>query len=219
MTILNILFRTATAEAASVLRARTQIGYATVDVALEVNHTREAQVTEFPVEAGGVITDHAILRPKRLSISGLVTDTPLADGVGSLLGSARSSATFGILEALWEARNPFIVYAPRQLYLSMLIERLYVPESKEGSLRFQCDMVEIVTVFAQNVTIPPTAETSTAVKGVPNATSTASGGGVSALTPGNVSNPEALSNTIDVGRVAPSQTPKSLLAQIADFGL
>ena len=185
MSIISLMFQTATSAALQAAGRRTQIGFATVDVAIEMEHARDAQVTEHPVETGVVIADHVVLRPARVNISGFVTDTPLfASGLN--LGSARSSATFFMLQNMFEARTPIMVLTPRRLYTSMIIDRLSMPESREGALRFECSLVEIKQVFSQNAAMPPTSE---APGGAAITAVNAGGGGIGKLVDGNVANP------------------------------
>lgn len=191
MSLLSLIFDTAISAGLSSFGRRTQIGFASVDVAISVEHDRSADVTEFPVEFGATITDHVRLRPRTLVISGFVTDTPL-DSSGLSLGAVRSSATFHLLQAMYEARVPLIVLTPRQLYTDMIIERLHVPESKEGALRFECTLRHIVRVFSQNAALPATAEVA------PDQAAATSGGGTGRLTAGNVANPEHAAGTVGV---------------------
>lgn len=187
MSLLTLMFQMAASSLLSAAGLKTQIGLVTVDVAISTTHSRDAEVMSHPVEIGMQIADHVVLRPQKLEISGFVTDTPLFAS-GFNLGAARSSATFHILSAMMEARIPFMVLTPRKLYTSMLIERLNIPENREGAIRFECTMVQVAQVFAQNVSLPPTAETPS---GSSVSAGSANGGGAAKLVQGNVANPEA----------------------------
>lgn len=204
MSLINLLFRTTVGAAGGIVGAKTQLGFVTLDVAIELEHSREARVTEFPIEGGAIITDHVVMSPNRLKVSGLITDTPF-ESLTAFFGAARSSAAFSMLQVMFEARTPFSVYTPRQLYNNMVIERLVVPETKEGALRFECAMVEITTVFAQNAALPPTSEASGSSKLSKN------GGGTSQLASSNVTNPGANGIGVNGSRVNPSmQGPERL---------
>lgn len=186
MSIVDLVFQTATSVALQAAGGRTQIGWVTVDVAIEMEHAREAQVTEHPVETGVTVSDHVILRPARVNLSGFVTDTPLfASGLN--LGTARSSATFFMLQQMMEARQPIMLMTPRRLYQNMVIERLSIPEGREAALRFECSLVEIKQVTSQNASLPPTAEVSG--NDSLGRAAAANGGGIGKLVEGNVANP------------------------------
>lgn len=60
------------------------------DASLKENHTRESPPTEFPIEDGGVISDHVIVKPFGLELTGIITDTPIG-GVQGLLTETASS--------------------------------------------------------------------------------------------------------------------------------
>jgi hypothetical protein len=50
-----------------------------VEVCTNENHSREATVTTNPLESDGVVSDHIIKNPWDLSITGVISDTPLYD--------------------------------------------------------------------------------------------------------------------------------------------
>ena len=55
----------------------TLIGDLAIDCTVTETHTAAATVTEHPVESGANITDHIRPEPLQLSITGIVSDTPL----------------------------------------------------------------------------------------------------------------------------------------------
>jgi hypothetical protein len=54
-----------------------RIGQYILDVSLSEEHKFEADVTEYPVESGGSISDNIRPKPLHVSITGIVSDTPL----------------------------------------------------------------------------------------------------------------------------------------------
>lgn len=64
-----------------------------IDATLTENHSFESDVTENPVEDGVVISDHIDMKPESLTITGVISDTPLNFGA-SLQGAATSSGAF-----------------------------------------------------------------------------------------------------------------------------
>ncbi|PZQ49758.1 MAG: hypothetical protein DI556_09815 [Rhodovulum sulfidophilum] len=215
MSLVQLMFQTATSTALSGLGRRTQIGWAAVDVAISTEHTREAEATQHPVEYGVMISDHIVRRPARLEISGFVTDTPLF-AAGFSLGTARSSATFHLLNSMLDARAPIYVLTPRRLYPSMVIERVRVPEGREGALRFECSMKEITQVFSQSIALPPTAEVSQGS----TAASAGTGGGTGRLVEGNVADPTHAAGTGGNRASAPEAPARTQgwLAKLAGIG-
>ena len=63
---------------------KVQIKSIVLDASIQEDHNYTAEVTESPLESGYSITDHVIIKPLRLTISGIVSSTPLANlGVGT----------------------------------------------------------------------------------------------------------------------------------------
>jgi len=48
-----------------------------IDATISLSYRREAALTEYPVEDGADITDHYVIKPKMLSVQGVVSNTPL----------------------------------------------------------------------------------------------------------------------------------------------
>lgn len=191
--LLQLLFR----NLATGQQTPTQLGVLTLDVTLEEEHTLRARATDHPVEGGGTIQDHVVLEPRALNISGFISDSPLV-ARGLPLGTIRSASAFSILEQLWLNRTPFMVVSQLRVYQNMVVERISVPKnSREAALRFQCSLKEIIFVASQNTTIPASSGSA------PQGRQAATGGGTSALNPGNISRPQVDSVAVDTGRAAP----------------
>ena len=175
---------------------QSSIGDLKLDVLIEEEHSMESEITDHPVEAGAVIHDHVTNQPRRLKMTGFVSDAPLKDA-DAPLGAVPSASAYQTLEQLWIARTPFVAVTTLRQYDDMIVETLKVPRnSPEGALRFECTMKEIVLVASQNTTIPASA-------GSPlKAGQSPTGGGVGALTPANVVRPEADAVATDLGRPA-----------------
>jgi hypothetical protein len=62
----------------------------TLDASINETHTRESPPTEFPVESGPTVSDHIIVKPFALEITGIISDTPIG-GLGGLLQEAATS--------------------------------------------------------------------------------------------------------------------------------
>lgn len=59
------------------VRTPRSIGGVQLDAVLNEDHNNMVTITKNPVEAGTDITDHAIIQPKKLSVRGAVSDSPL----------------------------------------------------------------------------------------------------------------------------------------------
>jgi hypothetical protein len=67
-----------------------------LDCSLKENHARESTPTKFPVEDGTSVSDHLILSPFDLDITGLITDTPIG-GTQQLLTEVATSAAASLI--------------------------------------------------------------------------------------------------------------------------
>lgn len=65
-----------------------KLGDLAADVWVEERHRREMEVTQNPIEHGSPITDHAIVKARKLSVMFGVSNTPMSNG-GSFGGADR----------------------------------------------------------------------------------------------------------------------------------
>ena len=145
----------------------TLIGDLAIDCTVTETHSATATVTEHPVESGANITDHIRPEPLQLSITGIVSDTPLgskqiqrAIDIGgtsvqvtqqetptSATGFGR--AAWAKLDAIRTAAKPVKVVTRDKTYDSMALVSLSVPkESKTGgALYFTAQFKQVRIVY------------------------------------------------------------------------
>lgn len=70
-----------------------------LDATLKESFKAEAEVTQHPIEDGADVSDHVILKPTSLTISGIVTETPF-EGLPGLVKAAGASVGSLIGQAL-----------------------------------------------------------------------------------------------------------------------
>ena len=72
-----------------------------IDATLSVNLSHSAAVPSFPVEGGATISDHKQTLPDVVTISGIISSTPLrVVSFNPIIGDARPRAAFEILDEL-----------------------------------------------------------------------------------------------------------------------
>ena len=141
-----------------------------LDASIDESYTSGAQVTDFPVENGADITDHARILPRTLSINGIISDSPLPlqtlsfDAFTSGLGSSVLAQTLGFatrsqlgyleLERLKNDRVPFDVVTGLDVYSNVLITSLNVTRNSSTgrALSFRMTVKEVTLVDTQIVT-------------------------------------------------------------------
>lgn len=109
------------------------IGPFVIDASLSEDHSKDADVSEFPVEDGSNFTDNVRVKPRTFRVSGLVTDTPLDlgfrsiedDGSPLIDTSTRPSAQARLaLEAIMDAEEPITVVTELATYKDMIMSSL-----------------------------------------------------------------------------------------------
>lgn len=150
-----------------------RIGRYVLDVSLSEDHTFEADVTDFPVESGGSISDNVRPKPIKVKIEGIVSDTPLntnAVNSNTILGNPyepgvdkfttnvndllakvkflRSEEAYGYLKWLWENKDTVTISTSLGTFNDMVMVSFNVPRSKEttGGLKFTANFQQIKKV-------------------------------------------------------------------------
>ncbi len=106
-------------------------------------HRFQNNVTSHPVENGAEITDHTIVQPDEISLTGVFSDTPLLSLQNAFSGSSALSTTqvigdnpfqsdrgrefYSVLKKLRDEATIVQVLTTLQIYDSMLITSLTVP--------------------------------------------------------------------------------------------
>jgi hypothetical protein len=128
-----------------------QIDDLIVDIAISEEHSFENEVTDHPVESGGNVTDNTIDKPLTITITGLVSNTPLTQ-TGTAIPGATQASPFPAdrardkLLALKKARNPITVVDSLGTWPNMVLEKLSIPrDAKIGdALKFTATFKELV---------------------------------------------------------------------------
>ena len=100
-----------------------------------------ADITEYPIEGGNQISDHAALRPVTLAVDGVVAG-PSAAGV---LATVRS----------WQENRILVTYSGRGTYRDFVIKEFRPTEDVEVGDGFRFSMALQEVRIASPATIPP----------------------------------------------------------------
>lgn len=148
------------------------IGDLIVDAAITEEHAYEADVTRYPVEDGSDISDNVRNQPVRLTIEGLISDTPLGraaivrdieiEGVDGASASTDqslpSSAALDVLLSIRDQREPVSITTSLKLYDNMVLTSLNLPRDAEtgGALKFTAMFEQITIVQNKRVRVRTT---------------------------------------------------------------
>jgi hypothetical protein len=136
------------------------------------SHDFANRITSQPVESGATVTDHVIIEPDRLRLSGVYSNTPLpklADvfaaqspisigGTATVLGQnplqpRRAETLFEELHRLREEKTLVTVFTNLREYENMVIVNLSVPRdaARGGSVFAEVELQEIAFVASETV--------------------------------------------------------------------
>lgn len=159
------------------------IGTLRLDMTVDENHQLENQVTEYPIEEGGNISDHIRQLPDKLTLNGLVTNTPInltqqsnaeiitnAQGKFEVRNLERAIVNNRVISAFeqlltmsgrkvnGETIDPQIikVVTGLRVYTNMAIQTISVPRSKITglALRFNITLINVIKVDSETIAIP-----------------------------------------------------------------
>jgi hypothetical protein len=147
---------------------RARIDTLELDASISENHEMEAEVTEHPVESGSQVSDNVRRKPLRVTINGIVSNTPIVSGIvraaqqiqglydgNSDTDAARAETAFTTLENIFNNQKLISIYTKLKQYDSMVIKSLTIPRDKStgDALRFTAVCWEIRIVQAQTVQV------------------------------------------------------------------
>ncbi len=131
------------------------IGGFVIDAAPTESHTFDSTVTEHPIEEGSDVTDHVRVRPDRVSIEGIVSNTPIGE-VKAIRDSESPFAgeilpapdAYAYLKQIRANREPVTVDTSLEKYENMILTSLVVPQNAQtgDAFRFRATFQEIQIV-------------------------------------------------------------------------
>lgn len=133
--------------------AQTNVGGVFLDATLTEDHQYNSRVTSYPIEDGTIISDHIINEPETLSITGIVSDTPLA----FLPPFNRSSDAFNRLVRIQNNKERITVVTGIKVYTNMVITSLQVPRNTQTgqSLTFIIELQKLIVDSSVRLALDP----------------------------------------------------------------
>lgn len=175
------------------------IGGVYFDGIMRTEHSSRVKATQYPVQTGVLMAEHAIIEPISLTIeimtsdahnSAIIPNTDFLDTIYNaykvvrpyissampksyvVKGEGRSAAAWQLLKAMQMARIPITVETRLGTYHNMLIEELSAPDDIKTLHALRC------TVRLKEIVVASVAEVKVAAR--PSATKQANGGQVAA---------------------------------------
>src|SRR5574344_2345239 len=103
------------------LRPHRSVGEIIFDAVIEESHEDGLEITEHPVEQGAAISDHAFVKPMRVTVRAGVSDSGGEAAAGQ---DGRASEVYERLLELMREREPFDIVTGKRAYKNMLVETL-----------------------------------------------------------------------------------------------
>lgn len=139
-----------------------------LDVTIDESHEWTLDVTTNPVETGAPISDHIQELPDRLTITGMITNTPLTGSIIDIFSNAfqslidgkgnddRVKTTFDLLRTMYEQRELVNVYTKYRIYENMALTSINIPRSSGigDAINFTAQFMHIRIVDTQTTDIP-----------------------------------------------------------------
>lgn len=128
-----------------------------IDCSLSEQHSFESDVTEYPVESGGNITDNIRPLPITVEMECIVSNTPLGQLVGvrnmvqsddGLFSPWPAEEAYQLLLTIREQRKPVTIRTSLQTFENMALKSLSIPRAsgRGDELRFTASFVQITAV-------------------------------------------------------------------------
>ena len=149
------------------IRKQKSLGGVKLDAVLTETHDNVFSLTKNPVELGAEIADSVVIQPKTVTISTVVTDTPIGlaalgqivDNVTGFFGTSneenltRSAAAYNSIIALAETREPLELQTNLKLYENMIVTGISTSQNKDSSrmVNMIIKLEEVIIVETQIV--------------------------------------------------------------------
>lgn len=105
-----------------------------VDVTMSEDHSFEADVSSYPVESGGDITDNVRIKPLSVKWECIISDTPIDvdGGQTTIFGALPQIDAYDAITALFKARQTIIIQDSLDVFDSMMITAVSIPRSAQN---------------------------------------------------------------------------------------
>src|SRR3990167_8648307 len=136
------------------------VGNYLIDVSIKEDHSFTNDVTSFPVESGGTLSDNIRPKPITVTLEGIVSNSPLGEiltqrktSVGNdfSTGQVAAAEAYSVLVEVWNGREPVTIRTSLATFENMAMTSLTIPKSKESgaALHFTAAFQQITVITNQ----------------------------------------------------------------------
>ena len=122
----------------------------------EEDHVAQVGTSDYPIETGATLTDHAFIKPIQLTITGLVSSL-FAINAGSLVGTYRDKEAWQQMLQLLDRRSFVTAVTTLAEYENMIIESIEARKNSQegiGGLRFSMQLKQVLVANTQSTRLP-----------------------------------------------------------------
>lgn len=121
-----------------------------IDASIREEHQKSSTVTDYPIEKGSNVTQNVIKNPDRVTVSGVVSNTPLAGVLAQRDATLPTDDFLAAMDELHESGESCTITTALRTYDDMMLEDLSIPvDSTTGrAIMFTARFKKVV--FVQN---------------------------------------------------------------------
>lgn len=126
-------------------------------------HDWSRDVTSNPVENGSPIADHIIEQPDKLSVTGMISNSPIRSYSDQILGIVngqinddRVVKAFDTLDRLMKSKELVTIYTRYKTYTDMVLQSVNIPRTVEAgdAIIFTVQAIKVRIVTSQTTSLP-----------------------------------------------------------------
>lgn len=132
------------------------------DASISEQHEGDAEITQFPVEVGADISDHIRPQPERITINGIISNSPLQLGADLSLSPTRAEEGYKLLRKMKNSGELVDIVTSLREYKSMGIEGLSVSRdvTTGNVVNATVSLKEVLTAESKEAPAPAPGQTS-----------------------------------------------------------
>jgi hypothetical protein len=141
------------------------VGNLEFDTLDQETHEWNRDVTMNPVENGSPISDHIIRQPKKITVAGMISNSPITGVLTQLSnviatgfdGEDRVNTAIKLLDSLYLSNELVTIYTKNYTYENMLIQSINIPRRVEDgdAVNFTVDALQVNIVSTATTELPP----------------------------------------------------------------
>ena len=123
------------------------------DALISSEEEYESEVPQYPVEAGYCVSDNVTNKPLTLTMTLLISDTPVTHKLTHGVYKGRTEVVMAMLLKLRDMREPTVILTCDKTYKNMVIKSISCPKEKKGVKEIQVSFTQVTITYSVPVPI------------------------------------------------------------------